>query len=204
MKYRKANPEKSKNIIIKANAKYKQLNTDKFKLLVNRPKAKYRKLNANKVKESAKKANIKYKQTHPERYKQSQTTWNLKRKMLDPVSSQTDNTVNKGKRFKLNSHASTDIDLAKLIRVFHSNISTGPEYVCTCCNQLWYKSSVTKSNISLYKLCSEEMLNTCLNGIKSVDNNEWICSTCHSNLKVGKVPTCAKANKMTFPENPRP
>jgi hypothetical protein len=39
-------------------------------------------------------------------------------------------------------------------------------------------------------------------GIKSIDDIEWICSTCHSNLKSGKLPSCAKANKMTFPEKP--
>ena len=37
---------------------------------------------------------------------------------------------------------------------------------------------------------------------KSIDDTEWICGTCHSNLKVGKSPTCAKANKMTFPKKP--
>ena len=46
------------------------------------------------------------------------------------------------------------------------------------------------------------MLKMCLTGIRSVDDKEWICSTCHSNLKVGKIPSCAKANKMTFPEKP--
>ena len=28
------------------------------------------------------------------------------------------------------------------IRKFHANISRGPEYICSCCNQLWYKHSV--------------------------------------------------------------
>ena len=29
--------------------------------------------------------------------------------------------------------------------MFHKDISVGPKYICTCCEQLWYKSSVTKS-----------------------------------------------------------
>jgi hypothetical protein len=44
---------------------------------------------------------------------------------------------------------------------------------------------------------------------KKVDNsNDNSCEslqipgTCHSNLKVGKLPSCSKANKMTFPEKP--
>ncbi len=86
--------------------------------------------------------------------------------------------------------------------MFHKDISVGPEYICTCCEQLWYKSSVTKCNPDLYKSCTREILNLCLTGLKSIDNTEWICSTCHSNLKAGKLPTCAKANKMTFPEKP--
>ena len=28
------------------------------------------------------------------------------------------------------------------IRKFHANISRGPEYICSCFNQLWYKHSV--------------------------------------------------------------
>lgn len=35
-----------------------------------------------------------------------------------------------------------------------------------------------------------------------LNDTEWICSTCHSNLKDGKLPSCAKANKMTFPDKP--
>ena len=31
---------------------------------------------------------------------------------------------------------------------------------------------------------------------------EWICGTCYLNLKSGKLPSCAKANKMTFSEKP--
>ena len=45
-------------------------------------------------------------------------------------------------------------------------------------------------------------MDLCITGLKSVDNTEWICATCHSNLKCGKVPSCAKANKMTFPKKP--
>jgi hypothetical protein len=47
-----------------------------------------------------------------------------------------------------------------------------------------------------------EIRNLCLTGLKSIDNTEWICGTCHSNLKAGELPNCAKANKMTFLEKP--
>ena len=35
--------------------------------------------------------------------------------------------------------------------------------------------------------------------MKSVGSIEWICLTCDSNLKRGRLPCCAKANKMSFP-----
>ena len=108
--------------------------------------------------------------------------------------------------FKTSEETSTDtrspITIPKAIELFHKNRSVGPEYICTCCNQLWYRSSVTQCNASLYQSCSRKILDLCLTGLKSIDKIEWICATCHSNLKAGKLPTCAKANKMTFPEKP--
>ena len=100
------------------------------------------------------------------------------------------------------SEVKSPITIAQMTETFHNNISVGPEYICTCCDQLWYRSSVTKCNPSLYKSCSNEILHLCLTGVKSIGNSEWICGTCHSNLKYGKLPSCAKANKMAFPEKP--
>jgi len=61
-------------------------------------------------------------------------------------------------------------------------------------DQLWYKSSVVK--------CSQDVVKSCLTGFKSVNDSEWICITCDSNLKKGKLPSCSKANKMEFPDKP--
>ena len=92
--------------------------------------------------------------------------------------------------------------MSESIEKFHKNISIGPEYICTCCEQLWYKSSVAKCNPDLYKLCSQETLNLCISSLRSIDDTEWICTTCHFNLKCGKVPSCARANEITFPAKP--
>ena len=59
-----------------------------------------------------------------------------------------------------------------------------------------------KSNPDLYKTCARKIIDLCIIGVKSVNNTEWICATCHSKLKCGKVPSCAKSNKITFPERP--
>ena len=105
-------------------------------------------------------------------------------------------------KFPYLSKLQLPMNMSEGIKMFQKNISVGPEYICTCCEQLWYKSSVAKCNLSLYQSCSKELLTMCVTGFKSIDDTEWICATCHSNLKSGKLPSCAKANKMTFPKKP--
>ena len=62
-------------------------------------------------------------------------------------------------------------DIAKLIRNFHNAASTGPLYVCTCCEQLWYKHSVYPAD--KMKLNNPESCKY-LQNVKSVDNVKWI------------------------------
>ena len=33
-----------------------------------------------------------------------------------------------------------------LVRKFHNSVSAGPVYICTCCDQLWYKHSVSPAD----------------------------------------------------------
>ena len=103
---------------------------------------------------------------------------------------------------KIKKYSDELISMSERIEMFRKDISVGPEYICSCCQQLWYKSSVLKCNPDLYITCARKIIDLCIIGVKSIDNTEWICATCHSNLKCGKVPCCAKANKMTFPERP--
>jgi len=42
----------------------------------------------------------------------------------------------------------------------------------------------------------------CITGKASVDNTEWVSSTCHSNLSDEKLLVYFKANKMNFPVKP--
>ena len=92
--------------------------------------------------------------------------------------------------------------MEKVIQSFHDSIECGTEYICSCCDQLWYRSSVTKCDANKYTKCTKNLLNVCITGKTSVDNNEWICLTCHSNLSNGKLPVCSKGNKMGFPVKP--
>ncbi len=177
----------------------------------NKSTATYRQLNVEKVAESSKNSSRIYKESYPERVQKIQKRKYLKRK-LTTTENNTSSEVSEQKKLKNNcndnSHetlqvqVTSPISIAKATELFNKNISVGPEYICTCCDQLWYISSVTECNASSYKSCSREILNLCLTGFKSIDNTEWICGTCHLNLKAGKLPSCAKANKMSFPEKP--
>jgi hypothetical protein len=89
--------------------------------------------------------------------------------------------------------------MTQLIRDFHSSISSGPLYVCTCCDQLWYKHSLCPAD--RIRLVNPDIVKY-LQNIKSVDNVEWLCNTCSNHLRKGKVPPCAIAKGMKFPEKP--
>ena len=42
------------------------------------------------------------------------------------------------------------ISISKATEICHKNISVGPEYTRTCCDQPWYRSSVKECNASIY------------------------------------------------------
>ena len=86
-----------------------------------------------------------------------------------------------------------------VIRNFHESVSTGPLYICTCCDQLWYRHSVFPANQLTLK--NPDMVKY-LQDIVSVDNIKWVCQTCSKHLKKGKVPPCAIVNAMQFPTKP--
>ena len=69
-------------------------------------------------------------------------------------------------------------------------MSRGPEYVCSCCNQLWYKHSV----ITAEKLRLSNPAGEYLPTKTSVDGIEWICQSCDRHMKKEKIPPCAAKN----------
>ena len=94
-------------------------------------------------------------------------------------------------------------DINKIIESFHCNISSGPEYLCLCCEQIWYKTSLKKFNVDNYKSCDQNILSKCnLVDVKIMHGKHWICFTCNSHLRSGKVSPYSKANKMEFPDKP--
>ena len=84
------------------------------------------------------------------------------------------------------------------ISLFHQIISKGPIYICTCCDQLWYKHSV-KGADKLRE--SYPDIGKYLCNITSVGGIEWVL-TCNSYLVKNKIPPCAVLNGMKFPQKP--
>lgn len=86
-----------------------------------------------------------------------------------------------------------------VIKRFHNIVSQGPLYICSCCDQLWYKHSVsTADKISK----SNPTAANCLRNRRSINNKEWLCRTCQNYLVKNKVPPVALVNGMQFPVKP--
>lgn len=79
----------------------------------------------------------------------------------------------------------------------------GSEYLCLCCEQIWYKTSLKKFNVHNHKSCNQNMLSKCnLIDDKVTCDKHWICFTSDSFLRCGKLPPCSKANKLGYPNKP--
>ena len=130
--------------------------------------------------------------------KRKRATENSQQSTQSPQSKQKKNQYMKeymkGKRSQ-----SKNQTLQSLISKFHDIVSQGPPYICTCCDQLWYKHSVTPA--ATLKKTIPDIKKKRLNKT-SVDNVEWLCQSCHKYLKNNKVPPCAAINGMQFPAKP--
>lgn len=82
---------------------------------------------------------------------------------------------------------------------FKKSVSDGPLFVCTSCNQSWFRENVHQAN---FLKCNVSLKLKCTNGTKSVNNIEWVCSTCRLHLNAGKIPECSIGNGMKFPHIP--
>ncbi len=103
------------------------------------------------------------------------------------------------KEFMRQKRSEEHLSLQSLITKFHNIVSQGPLYICTCCDQLWYKHSVIPA--AKLKESNPDIQKKLLNKT-SVDNVEWLCKTCNKHLKSDKVPPCAAVNGMLFPVKP--
>ena len=128
-----------------------------------------------------------------ERNKKAEQALECNRKALkrkDPVNVENEQIASKRRKF--------GTDMKSCIELFHKNISIGPVYVCSCCQQTWFRQSVS-SIISLNGEQKDKYL-TCM---KSAGNEEWICTTCKRNILSGKVPKLSIVNGMNWPDKPK-
>ena len=88
------------------------------------------------------------------------------------------------------------LTLADYIKRFHNTVAEGPVHVCCCCEQLFYKHTVTTVNSIQFP--NSKALDLCLNESKE----GYICHTCARYLKIKKMPPMAVANDLTFPTIP--
>ena len=95
-------------------------------------------------------------------------------------------------------HTSNHVDIQQAITLFKKATEETCNYVCTCCDQLWFRNSVVKAT---YVTCSDvKVKEQCICGIKSFDGNQYLCHTCNESIKKGKIPKLSVANGFRFPE----
>ena len=85
-----------------------------------------------------------------------------------------------------------DGSTADSIKRFRDSIKAGPYFVCVICNRMLYRVSVTKCRTEKYPTVIQHIFTD----VKSYDNTEYICHTCHVKAMKGKVPCQAVSNKM--------
>ena len=110
------------------------------------------------------------------------------KKTLKPKEKACESQSSVMKQYRTNSKASCIQDF---IYKSHNIVSQGPMYICSCCDQLWYRRSVNSAH-KLRK--ANPSVDKCLLNKISVDNTEWICISCWKYLIKNKVPPCAAVN----------
>lgn len=135
----------------------------------------------------------------------SAKTPNITRKAQDHHPRRNNKTQGKkhtvGRKEKKRHHKqSVSASLTKLKSLFVNKIKKGPSYVCTSCHQTWFRHSVNE-----YKSSSShcyQMYDKYTTKLISVDGKEWLCNTCSSYIKKGKIPRWFIANHGGFHNKP--
>ena len=87
-------------------------------------------------------------------------------------------------------------DLNSCIASLKKKVREGPSYICTVCNRLLYRKTVTELKKGKYDI------QHIFTGKRSFDNKEYICNTCSSKLLKGHIPCQAVHNKLLVDEIP--
>ena len=154
----------------------------------------------NKQKKNAYMREYRNKKQSEQKKQNVQDEYEIQRSVNDNVETNniTLQTENQHHQRRPEDHQRRSESVQYLISKFHDIVSKGPLYICSCCDQLWYKHSVSsavklrEANLDIHKYLNK----------KSVNNMEWLCRSCHNYLAKNKVPPCAAVNGMQFPPKP--
>ena len=143
-----------------------------------------------KKKEHLQRSSKKYKSMDPMKKKELLETYSEKYKSMDPMKKkELIQTIATRKATKNNPLLH---DLDNCISRFQNKIKEGPFYICSVCNRLLYRKSVVLLPKNKYTNANEALFTN----IKSFDDKEYICKTCHSKILKGKIPCQAIYNNM--------
>lgn len=87
-----------------------------------------------------------------------------------------------------------------MVSLFHHLVSSGPDYVCSCCTQTYFHHSVHQ--VSKIVSVSQAFMKLYLTNYYSVEQKEWLCETCLNAMKKGKIPKFWIQNGLKFPSVP--
>ncbi|KAL9970346.1 hypothetical protein ACROYT_G022703 [Oculina patagonica] len=153
----------------------------------------------NRLKES-REQNMKNKQTESNEQRERRLK---KKRESRRKAKETETKQQKEERLRKRREAYTNrnqMSCDELVAIFRELVATGPTFVCTCCDQLWYKHSLVRAQTVL-KLDNEAVLK-CIKISEQCCTAQWVCNTCYKHLKQNKIPPCAVQNKMNFPSKP--
>ena len=160
-----------------------------------------------------------YYQSHKQKARQSETAEQTSRRRhsdkLHKKASRADETPQQTKhRQQMNKTNMSQTRLAKKLKVetvddamknFKAECKKQPVYICTSCHRLLWCKGVQKFSIHKYNKIKPEITQLVLDEkyrISSIDGFMYICHTCHGALKLGRIPSQSKANRMTLDEIP--
>ena len=90
--------------------------------------------------------------------------------------------------------------LDALINIFKESVSQGTDYICICCEQVWFADSVVPSSSVINP--STSIIDNCMKETSSFDGKSYLCRTCFNAVRNNKIPSLAICNKLDFPFKP--
>lgn len=195
-KYKSMDANERQNFLTACAEKYKSMDANKKQNLLTAYAEKYNSMDANE------KQNLLT--DYAEKYKCMDA--NEKQQLLAKTREAYHNMKSKEKEKRLEkmrkvtriakqTKAITHNDLDSCIASFQKAVREGPYYICSVCNRILYRKTVTELKKSKY------IIQHLFTGKKSFDK-EYICKTCSSKLSKGQIPCQAVHNKLMVDDIP--